>query len=109
MKHDPMTGKRYSQEYKDDAVRHWMESGKRAEDVAEDLGISTWSLRRWKTAYLKQLDGGSQSDSSQMKPSEMEAEIRRLRKELRDTQQQREILKKAVIFFGQDSERGSRS
>ena len=37
--------------------------------------------------------------------SEMEAEIRRLRRELWETQEQREILKKAVIFFGQDSQK----
>lgn len=104
-----MTGKRYSEEYKNDAVRHWMETNKSAETVASELGISVWSLRRWKTAYLKKLDGRDQPDSTQMKPSEMEAEIRRLRKQLRETEQQREILKKAVIFFGQDSERGSRS
>jgi transposase len=102
-----MTGKRYSEEYKNDAVRHWME--KSAERVASELGISVWSLRRWKTAYLKKLDGRDQPDSTQMKPSEMETEIRRLRKQLRETEQQREILKKAVIFFGQDSEKGSRS
>ena len=90
-----MTGKRYSEEYKNDAVRHWMETAKSAERVASELGISVWSLRRWKTAYLKKLDGRDQPDSTQMKPSE--------------TEQQREILKKAVIFFGQDSEKGSRS
>jgi transposase len=104
-----MTGKRYSEEYKNDAVRHWMETAKSAERVASELGISVWSLRRWKTAYLKKLDGRDQPDSTQMKPSEMETEIRRLRKQLRETEQQREILKKAVIFFGQDSEKGSRS
>lgn len=85
-----------------------MESNKSAETVATELGLSVWSLRRWKTAYLKKLDGTDQPDSTQMKPSEMEAEIRRLRKQLRETEQQREILKKAVIFFGQDNERSSR-
>jgi transposase-like protein len=48
---------------------------------------------------------GNAAAGAEMKPSEMEAEIRRLRKELRETQEQREILKKAVIFFGQDSQR----
>ena len=104
-----MNGKRYSEEFKNDAVRHWIESGKSAEEVAGELGVSVWSLRRWKTVYLKKLDGKPEKDSAQMKPSEMEAEIRRLRKELRHVEEQREILKKAVIFFGQDSERNSRS
>jgi len=108
MEHNPMTGKRYSEEFKNDAVRHWIESGKSGEEVARELGISKWSLKRWKTAYLKRLDGKAQKDSAEMKPSEMEAEIRRLRKELRHVEEQREILKKAVIFFGQDNERNSR-
>jgi len=110
MKHDPMKGKRYSKEFKDDAVRHWMESGRRAEEVSEGLGISTWSLRRWKAAFLKDMDGEHAAvGGAVMKPSEMEAEIRRLRKELRETEEEREILKKAVIFFGQDNQKKSRS
>lgn len=110
MKHNPMKGKRYTKEFKDDAVRHWMESGRRAEEVAEGLGISTWSLRRWKAAYLKEMDGEHAAGGSvAMKPSEMEGEIRRLRKELRETEEEREILKKAVIFFGRDNQKKSRS
>ena len=100
-----MKGKRYSQEFKDDAVRHWIKSGKSADEVARGLGVTTWSLRRWKSQALKEMDGKALSEGASMKPSEMEAEIRRLRKELRETQEQREILKKAVIFFGQDSQR----
>ena len=104
-----MRGKKYSDEFKDDAVKHWIESGKRGGEVAGSLGISAWSLRRWKTSYLKELDGQLPSSGVAMKPSEMEAEIRRLRKELRDAEEEREILKKAVIFFGQDSRKRSRS
>lgn len=44
-----MKGRRYSQEPKDDAVRHWIKSGKSAEEVARELGMTTWGLRRWKT------------------------------------------------------------
>jgi transposase len=105
METDAMKGKRYSQEFKDDAVRHWIKSGKSADEVARGLGVTTWSLRRWKTQALKEMDGKAPLDGATMKPSEMEVEIRRLRKELRETQEQREILKKAVIFFGQDSQR----
>lgn len=100
-----MKGKRYSKEFREDAVRHWIKSGKGADEVASGLGVSTWSLRRWKTQALKELDGQALADGASVKPSDMEAEIRRLRRELRETQEQREILKKAVIFFGQDSQR----
>lgn len=100
-----MTGKRYSKEFKADAVRHWIKGGKPAEEVATSLGISTWSLRRWKAEALKGMDGQAVVAGAEMKPSEMEAEIRRLRRELWETQEQREILKKAVIFFGQDSQK----
>ena len=99
-----MKGKRYSQEFKDDAVRHWIKSGQSADEVARGLGVTTWSLRRWKAQKLHEMDGNAAA-GAEMKPSEREAEIRRLRKELRETQEQREILKKAVIFFGQDSQR----
>ena len=100
-----MTGKPYSTEFKADAVKHWIKSGKAAEEVARSIGVSRWSLRRWKAEALKGMDGQATVSGSEMKPSEMEAEIRRLRRELWEVQEQREILKKAVIFFGQDSQK----
>ena len=51
-----MKGKRYSRELEDDAVRHWIKSGKTADEVARSLGVTTWSLRRWKAEALKAMD-----------------------------------------------------
>ena len=99
-----MKGKRYSQEFKDGAFRHWIKSGNSADEVARGLGVTTWSLRRWKAEALKAMDGKA-APGAEMKPSEMEAELRRLRKELWETREQRDILKKAVILFGQESQR----
>jgi transposase-like protein len=74
-----MTGKRYDKQFKTDAVRHWIKSGKSVEEVAASLGISTWSLRRWKSEALKEMDGPAEALGAERKPSEMEEEIRRLR------------------------------
>lgn len=54
---------------------------------------------------LKEMDGKTLNDRATMKLSAMEAEFRRVRRELvGETQEQREILKKVVIFFSQISQ-----
>jgi transposase-like protein len=72
-----MKGNRYSQEFKEDAVWHWIKSGKSADEVARGLGVTTWSLRRWRMQLVHEMDGNAAA-GAEMKPSEMEAEIRRL-------------------------------
>jgi transposase len=97
------TKRKFNQEFKDDAVKHLIESGKTTTEVAGELGVLCCNLRRWKKAYLSTLDSKVTGGSGKLKPSELEAENQRLRKELKRVQTQREILKKAVIFFGQEN------
>lgn len=102
-----MNGKRsnrkFNQEFKDDAVKHLIESGKTTNEVAGELGVLGCNLRRWKKDYLSTLDSKVAGGYGKLKPSELEAENQRLRKELKRVQTQREILKKTVIFFGQEN------
>ncbi len=95
--------RKFNQEFKDDAVKHLIESGKTTNEVAGDLGILDCNLRRWKKKHLSALDSSVQPGSSGFKPSEMEAENQRLRKELKRVQTQRDILKKAMVFFSQEN------
>ena len=88
-------------------MRHLITSGGSVSEVARELGATSYSLGRWKAKYLEEADKAA--TGSGRKPSEVEAENRSLRKELARVTEQREILKKALVFFGQESERGSRS
>ena len=102
-----MMGRRYDRQFKEDAVKHLISSGESMAQVAGELGVSTFSLKRWKEKYLSEADKAAGGTGP--KPSELEAENRKLRRELARVTEQREILKKAVIFFGQENEKDTRS
>lgn len=101
------SGKRYDRQFKEDAVRHLISSGESVSEIARNLGTTPYSLNRWKAKYLEEADKAGAGAGR--KPSEVDAENRSLRKELARVTEEREILKKALVFFGQESQRDSRS
>jgi len=38
----------YPKEFREEAVRYWLSSGRKAGEVAPELGVSDWSLNRWR-------------------------------------------------------------
>jgi len=98
-----MKRRKYDQEFKDDAVSMLTRSGKSATDVGRELGINGNMLARWKQEHLSKMDQtcGSLRESG-MKPSDVDADNRRLRKELAYVSEQRDILKKAISIFSQE-------
>jgi transposase len=85
----------YPEELRAEAVRLCREEGLSAIKAAAQLGVSRPTVQEW----LRAADGRAAASASGDK-----AEIRRLQKELRRTQQERDILKKAVAFFARESE-----
>lgn len=95
MKNPPRTRqrRRFTQQFKDDAVRMVIADGRTVSDVAQSLGVERRCVDRWKQAFVRRMsasDLGHKDDSS-MTPMEMEAEMRKLRKQLRQTEMEREI------------------
>ena len=86
-------GKRYTEEFKREAVRLISTSGLSVQKVASDLGISNTALGRWAKQYA--IDNGS---CEGLTTAERE-ELRRLRREVKTLRTEREILKKATAFF----------
>ena len=94
--------KSYSKEFKAEAVQLVTEAakaGKTVADIARDLGISHSALRSW----VNQDTVDQSSDGSGPLTSEEREELKRLRKENRVLQMEREILKKATAFFAKES------
>jgi len=91
----------YTPEFKAEAVRLVRSAtDKPASQIARELGVSDNALRSWvKQAQIDQgeLDGLT---------TEEREELRRLRKENKVLRQEREILKKATVFFARED--GSR-
>ena len=98
-----MKRRKYDKDFKRDAVAMVIRSGKSATEVGKELGIDGNMLSKWKREQLAEMDGacGPQAESG-MKPSEVEADNRRLRRELAYVSEQRDILKKAISIFSQE-------
>ena len=88
----------YAPEFRAEAIRLARRSGKSHRQIADDLGITSETLRLW----LKQvdLDEGKRQDGL---TSDEQEELRRLRRENRILREEREILKKAAAFFAQET------
>ena len=90
----------YTKEFKSDAVKLVIEQGYSANEVARRLGINQTSVSRW---VREQRQDHQPSIDGSVSRSELEAEVKRLRKENQRLQMEREILKKAAAFFAKES------
>ena len=91
------TRRNYDKEFKEMAV-DLINTGRSIRDVADELGIQEGLLRRWKREK-DSFGTGSFSGKGNPNLSPEQAEIARLKKALRESEIEREILKKAVSIF----------
>ena len=82
---------RYTEEYKQEALKLWRASGRSAAKVAAELGIRAPLLYRW--AHLEREPKSKSECGTRRSIEELEAEIRRLRAENAKLLEQREALK----------------
>lgn len=97
-----MSSKRYTEEFKIQAVKHITESGHSVSEVGRRLGVTTKSLYSWLERYGDSREVYQQESANQ-------AEIKRLQKELKRVTQERDILKEAAAYFAGESKKGTRS
>ena len=97
-----MTEKRrqYTEEFKQEAVRLVTEHGYGVTEAARNLGINAKMLGRWKRQAEWQTNGSSSSNGHM---TAEHAELLQLRKEVKRLRMEREILKKATLFFATES------
>ncbi|SKC77090.1 transposase [Maledivibacter halophilus] len=93
--------KRYSKEFKQDAVNYYYSSGKSIKAVASALNISPSGLAGWINS-AKLNDGVVNHRGWRNYASYAEKEIARLKKELRDKEDVLDILKKAIGILNED-------
>jgi transposase-like protein len=97
-----MASKSYPDEFKIEAVRQVTDRGYKPKDVAERLGFTTKSIHNWMNQF------GSKS-VPQVKLSEQDAEIKKLKAELCRVTEERNILKEAAVYFAGESKKSTRS
>ena len=94
-----MSSQRYSPEFKDEAVRQIVERGYSVADVSERLGVSAHSLYKWVKAVKP-----DRSEEQAAALIEARSEVLKLRAQLKRTEEERDILKKAARYFAQEPE-----
>lgn len=87
-----MPRKVYTPEFRDTAIRLARQPGVSCEKVANELGIACWTLRRW----MRQADT---SPVGRQHESDLSRRVRELEAENRALRTERDILKKATVFF----------
>jgi transposase len=88
----------FTDEFKADVVALVRQPGNNPSSVARELDLTETAVRAW----VKQadLDEGKRADGL---TTEERAELARLRKELREAREERDILKRAVAFFARET------
>jgi len=90
----------FTREFKRNAVELMVDKGMSAGRVAQELDIHPNLLHQWKRKLLAEGNGAFVGKGN-LKPED--AEMRRLRKELEDVKEERDILKKALGVFSKQS------
>ena len=94
--------KQHDKQFKLDAVRYVKEHPDLTQvECAKNLGISITTLARWLSQY-RDNDGDIPVRGSGNYATDEQKEIARLKRELRDTQDALDVLKKAIGILGQD-------
>ena len=86
--------KRHSKAFRRQAVELLL-TGRTQSDLAQELGVGTSTLQRWKEEYLMDLSA-QPADTPALPPRQMWEELQRLRKENQKLKLHQEILKKAM-------------
>lgn len=87
-----MSNKKYSKQFKLDAVQLAISSDRSTVSIAHELGLNPNSLYSWVTKYRREL----LTSEVELTP---EQELKQLRKEVAELRQEKEILKKAAAYF----------
>ena len=94
------TRRRYTKEFKKEAVRLVLEEDRPMNKVAKHLDIHEGLLWKWKQDVKK--DPVEAFPGNGMQKSQ-DAEIKRLKKALRDSEMEKDILKKAIMVFSKEN------
>src|SRR4051812_32743703 len=95
-------GRRFDEEFKREVAAMAGRPGATNKQVGRDLGVSPWSVSRWRREYGGE---GQRAPAPAASPGvnvrELERRMKALERENADLREQRTILKKAVALFSE--------
>jgi transposase len=95
-------GNRYSEEFKQGAVKLVLEDKQSIAEACRNLGVSRNAIERWLAAEA------DSHDTEKVRLKQLEEENRQLRREKADLEDTVEILKKAAAIFSQSQRRSTK-
>lgn len=96
--------KKYTREYKEEAVKLWLENGRNSQETGRRLGLNPQMFAKWYRVLNGEATGPAQRPITQApglspSPAELAVEVARLKRENARLQTDYEILKKTVAIF----------
>lgn len=91
----------FSKEFKLEAVRLLESTDKSAADLARELGVRRNQLYKWQEQFKAK---GKDAFPGKGRRTEKDDEIARLKRELDRVKEERDILKKAALYFAKETE-----
>ena len=91
--------KKYDTAFKEEAIHLVLEEGRKISEVERNLDISRGTLARW---IREMKDDPDDAFPGKGRLKAKDDEIRRLRNELKRTQEERDIIKKALAYFAEE-------
>jgi transposase len=88
--------KPYDKEFKENAVNLYLKSNRPYREIAKNLGIAQSTLASWVEAKKRD---GEEAFPGKGHQKQSDAEVTKLRKELANVREERDILKKALGIF----------
>jgi transposase len=90
----------YTEQFKSDAVNLVLSQNYSRSEVGRRLGVHQSTIARWVREFKQ---GSEESGNEQLPARQLQEEIKKLKKEVQRLTIEREILKKAAIFFAKES------
>jgi transposase len=92
-----MSSKRFTEEFKLEAIKQITERQYSIAEVSARLGVSTHSLYAWVKKY-------EQPEPVRLAAADQQVTIKKLQAELKRVTEERDILKKAAAYFAKESQ-----
>ncbi|GAA0910699.1 transposase [Pseudonocardia zijingensis] len=91
---------KYPEEFRRNAAQLALDGGRSIRDVARELGVNHETLRNWVEALRRERRDGPAAVSG-----EERAELARLRRRVAELELEKEVLRKAAVFFARETDR----
>lgn len=96
--------RKFDETFKREAVLNWLQSGKSAEVIAQELGLKANRLYAWKQSFAPADAGGKAGAGAKPgSPADLQSQLEAARREIHHLREQRDILKKTLGILSEPS------